>query len=238
MSALAEQVRPLALSAEQLLPVAAPFAPFLPHGGLVRGTVVATSGSAGSTSLAIALAVEAVAGGSWAVTTGLPTFGLAAAHDLGLPLERLAMVAPPPPETWLAVVAALLEGFDLVLVGPPPRLPASGARRLVARLRERGAVLVQVGWPSGRWPERAELTLDVEAARWEGIGEGWGCCRARRVAVAASGRRGAERPCRGWLWLPDETGRLATAPAPASEAGGTLATAPRPALNLVPERVS
>lgn len=217
-SALAERARPVTLAYEQLLPVAEPLRPFLPHGGLARGSVVATSGEVAATSLAVALAVEAVARGSWAVAVGLPGLGLAAAHDLGLHLERLAVVAAPPPESWPTVLASLAEGFDVVLAGPPPRVTAAMARRLTARLRERGAVLVQVGWPGTRWPEGPDVVLDAEEAHWEGIGQGWGCCRARRVAVAATGRRGAVRPRRGWLWLPGETGGVATAPPPAEPA--------------------
>ncbi len=233
MAALAERVRPLVLAADQLLPVVDALASLLPRGGLVRGQVTATASHAasptGATSLAVALAAGAVSSGSWAAVVGVDGFGLAAAHDLGLSLDRVAIVAAPPPASWPTVVAALLDGFDLVLVGPPPRLAATAARRLGARVRERGAVLVQVGWPPGRWPEPAELAVTVEASVWEGIGQGWGSCRARRVAVAVGGRRGADRPRRGWLWLPDEHGRVTTAPAPdeVHELGG------RPALSIV-----
>ena len=66
-------------------------------------------------------------------------------------------------------------------------------REDLARLRDRRSVLVQVGWPRGRWPDEPELTLAVRRVDWEGIGWGWGHCRARRVEACLTGRRGAGR---------------------------------------------
>jgi hypothetical protein len=158
------------------------------------------------------------------------------------------VVAPPEPDRWAAVVAALVEGFDVVLVGPPSRVRPVEARRLVARVRERRSVLVEVGWPPGLWPEAPEVTLAAECCEWEGIGEGWGHCRARRVEVEATGRRGGGRPRRAWLWLPGPDGRMAPIDDPAVPGrvdlavGGAdtvadradVASLGRPRLNLVP----
>jgi hypothetical protein len=109
-----------------------------------------------------------------------------------------------------------VEGFDVVLAGPPVRVRPVEARRLVARLRERRSLLVQVGWPAHRWPEEPESSLVVSRACWEGIGVGWGHCRARRVEVEARGKRGAARRRRRWLWLPGPDGLPAAAEPPAS----------------------
>jgi hypothetical protein len=181
---------------------------------------------------------------------GLPSLGLAAAESLGLQLERLVIVSPPEPGRWAPVVAALAEGFDVVLAGPPVRTRPQDARRLVARVRERRSVLVQVGWPSNRWLEEPELVLTTPTARWEGIGAGWGHCRVRRVAVGVRGRRAADRPSCAWLWLPGPDGGVAVADPPEvshpsshapvagvnAEAGVLGATAERPRLNLVQGR--
>jgi hypothetical protein len=88
-------------------------------------------------------------------------------------------------------------------------LRAGDARRLVARVRERGSVLVAVG---GDLPgERSSLRLAVTASSWEGLGEGWGYLRARRVAVEAEGRGAAARGRRAELWLPDAEGAVTVA---------------------------
>lgn len=207
VSVLAERVRPVALARERVLPVALPLADLLPGRGLVRGSTVEVVGSA-ATSLALALAVEASQCGSWVAAAGLSCLGLAAAERLGLSLERLVAVPELGQQQWPTVVATLVEGFDVVLAGPPGALKLADARRLVARLRERGATLILVGWPAGRWGERPDLTLQVAEAHWEGIGQGWGHLAARRVVVSVSGRRGADRPVSAELWLPGVDGKL------------------------------
>jgi hypothetical protein len=140
----------------------------------------------------------------------VPGLGLAAAAELGVALERVAVVDPPEPGAWPGVVAALLGAFDVVLVAPGHRLSHQTVRRLAARARERGSVLVPVTGPAGRfaggWPEAPELRLGVVAARWEGLGAGHGHLRARRVTVEATGRRGLARPRRVDLLLPGPSG--------------------------------
>jgi hypothetical protein len=102
------------------------------------------------------------------------------------------------------VVATLLDAFDVVLARPPSSsgVGPADARRLTARARERGAVLVV----SGAWPEGAEVQLRVVAAGWEGVGQGHGRLRGRRVEVVAGGRGAAARERRASLWLPHPEG--------------------------------
>jgi hypothetical protein len=108
---------------------------------------------------------------------------------------------------WASVVAALVDGFDVVLVAAEGRLRAADARRLVARVRERGAVLVAVG---GELPgERSALRLTVTSSRWEGLGGGWGYLQGRRVTVEAGGRGEASGGRRAELWLPGPEGTVA-----------------------------
>jgi hypothetical protein len=131
------------------------------------------------------------------------------APRFGVDLDRLLLVPDagrPGGSTWATAVAALLDAVDIVVVRPPSRVPATAARRLVARARERGSVLVRLG-PAGDWPEAADVGLTVVATAWEGLGQGHGHLRARRATVEATGRRAFDRPRRADLWLPGPGGR-------------------------------
>ncbi|QGG94751.1 P-loop NTPase family protein [Actinomarinicola tropica] len=208
LRALDERVRPVTLADRQVLPVVDALAPVLPGGGLRRGSVVAlrADGEGGAaTSLALAAVAEASGQGSWVAVVGLPTLGLVAAAELGVALDRLAVVATPDRGRWSQVVAALVDAVDLVVIGPT-RVRPGDARRLEARARERGAVLLPIGVD---WPTEPDLTLTVDAGRWEGIGRGHGHLRARRVRLRAEGRRDAARPRTTEVWLPAEGGGVA-----------------------------
>ncbi|HET6954846.1 MAG TPA: hypothetical protein VFI47_31080, partial [Acidimicrobiales bacterium] len=215
----APRVGPTDLARDRRLPVVPALAPLLPGAGLRRGTTVAVSSRAGVpgvTSLALALTVGASRAGSWVAAVGLGSLGLVAASELGVALDRLVVVADPGRERdgWASVVAALVDGFDVVLVGAEGgqgrrggRLRAGDARRLVARVRERGVVLVAVG---GDLPgERSPLRLTVTSSTWQGLGDGWGHLQGRRVEVEAAGRGEAARGRRAELWLPDPDGTVA-----------------------------
>ena len=208
---VAARTRPVALAREALLPVLPALEGLLPEPGLRRGTTVGVGGGPGATSLALALGAAASAVGSWAGAVGLPSLGLEAAGELGVALERLLLVEPPP-DRWATVVAALLDAVDLVHIALPPRVRLGDARRLAARARERGAVLVvhapgAVG--TGAWPEAPAVRLTVAESAWEGpAGGGAGRLHARRVEVVGGGRGAAARPRRAALWLPDATGSV------------------------------
>src|SRR3546814_8668320 len=58
------------------------------------------------------------------------------------------------------------------------------------------------------WPEGAELDLQVTRSRWEGLDEGHGHLRARKVRVARSGRGEAAQPRLLDLWLPARSGAI------------------------------
>ena len=125
---------------------------------------------------------------------GLPSLGLVAADELGVALERLVLVAAPERDAWGGVVAALVDGFDLVVLhAGRTGVRTADARRLVARARERGAVLLQLG-PG--WPEGADVQLEVTRARWEGLDDGHGHLQARKVRVTGGGRGEAAQPRR------------------------------------------
>ncbi|PXY38177.1 hypothetical protein BA062_05490 [Prauserella flavalba] len=191
----------------RVLPVLPALAELLPWGGLRRGSTVAVHGS---TSLLLALLAEATASGSWAAVVGIPRLGLVAARELGVEVGRLALV-PRPGADFASATAALLDGVDLVATGPPGRFGGTQtARRLSARARNRGAVLLSLGpWPG------AEVELRCGPVSWSGLGEGHGYLREREVVVDVAGRGAAARPFRASLLLPGPGGAVATAGAAA-----------------------
>jgi len=194
---------PLVLARDRTLPVVEALAPLLPD-GLRRGSAVAVDGGAGATSLALSLAVAASAAGSWIAVVGAPWVGWAQAFELGLALER-TLVVDPPRERWATTVAALVDAVDVVLVAASRPRPAD-VRRLLARARERGAVLVAM--PRTEWPG-AEVRLTVGPSSWVGPQpHGAGRLVARRAEVVASGRGAAGRGRGAALWLPGPDGRV------------------------------
>jgi hypothetical protein len=211
---------------QRVLPVRAELRPLFPGGGLRRGGVVAvaTHGpppglSAGrragdpvarpaATSLLLSVLAEASKAGSWCAVVGVPTLGAGAAAELGVALDRLALVPNPGPD-WPTVVAALLDGFDIVVAGAPGTMAPAVASRLAARARQRGAVLM----PYGPWPA-VDLTLDAVDPAWHGIESGRGRLRGRQLTVVARGRGAASAPRVTHLWLPQPSGVL---PAPGGD---------------------
>lgn len=191
-----------ALATGEALPVLPPLAGLLSVTGLRRGSTVTVRGSA---ALLLALLAEATRNGSWAAVVGVPSLGLVAAAELGVELGRLALV-PCPGAEFASVTAALLDGMAIVVVGVPAGTGAAGvnpqvARRLSARARHRGAVLLSFGaWPG------AELELSCEPGRWTGLDEGRGHLRERRVVVRTRGRGVAARPMEAELLLPGPAG--------------------------------
>ena len=71
-----------------------------------------------------------------------------AAAELSVELKRLALVPEPGPN-WPQVVVVLLDGVDVVVVAPPAAAPTMLARRLAARARQRGTILIAAtsAWP-------------------------------------------------------------------------------------------
>ena len=214
----------------RMLPVHPVLGALFPKGGLRRGGTVAVRGS---TSLLFAVLARATETGSWAALVGMPDLGLRAASELGVAVERLALVRHPGADLP-RVVAALLDGMDLVVVDPG-RLTDSQVHRLSARARHRGAVLVSAGpWPG------ADLELTQEAATWSGLGDGHGRLTTREVRVSVRGRGAATRPAEASLCLPatDSFGALGTDRLSPPEAGApkdsfsTLPTPRKPAGRL------
>src|SRR5699024_11398438 len=91
---------------------------------------------------------------------------------------------PDPGPDPASVVSVLLDGLDLVLVGPDVAVVApSRARVLAGRVRAAGAVLlVGSDWPG------SELTLAGRHCRYGGLGAGAGRLSAVSTLVRCSGR--------------------------------------------------
>lgn len=196
------RARPLSDRRDQVLPVSPVLGALVP-GGLIRGSVVAVGPSAAgaTTSLAWTLLAAASGAGSWCAGVGTTDVGVVAVDELGVDLDRLVLV-PEPGRRWAEVVAALVPGMDIVLLAPPGPVGPGMARRVVARARERRAVLVVLD-RHGRWPIGPDLRLTVTSETWEGLGAGHGHLHRRRLSVQVSGRRAAARArTDDDIWLP------------------------------------
>ncbi|MBS7547395.1 hypothetical protein [Dietzia massiliensis] len=160
-------------------------APLLPGGVLPAGRVTAVSGSA---TLRVGLLAAATAAGARCAVVGWPELGLAAVAEQGGRLDCLALVPDPGPDP-AAVVSVLLDGLDLVLLGPGVATAApSRARVLAGRVRAAGAVLVVgVDWPG------VELTLAGRHCRYGGLGAGAGRLASVSTVVRCTGRAAPAR---------------------------------------------
>lgn len=153
--------------------------------GLRRGHVISVTGS---TSLMLALIAQASGDGAWTAMIGMPQVGVIAAARRGVELARLALI-PYPGAQAAATVGACVDGMDVVVVGAHISLSHADRRRVAARARERGSILVV----AGEWPG-AQTALTVDAHRWNGLGDGEGRLRERQLLVTVRGR--AQEPQR------------------------------------------
>lgn len=199
------------LAHERTLPILPDLAAMVPSGALQRGSTLAVHG-VGATSFALALAGQAVREGSFMAVIAPPSFGLAACLDFDIPLRRVVQfVLPSNVENWAQAVAAVVDGFDVVLLADRHRVSNSQARQLLARNRERGSILIRVEGPA--WPDAADLRFDVSSPEWSGLGQGHGHLLARKVAVQVAGRRYHGRQRVHEIMLPAHQGGVAPAPA-------------------------
>lgn len=195
LAELGDRVKPIALARERTMPVAEAFAALLPDDGVTRGRVMSCHGAA-ATTLALGLVRDALVAGAWMAVVDVPTFGVDAAAEIGVPLERVVRVDSgvdterTAASAWIEVMAAAVDGFDVVLTQVPAvlqgdRRPAA-VRTLAKRLQQHGAIMVVLG-------ETGALGSDVElhttSTVWGGLGDGAGHLRRRRIDVEASGRR-------------------------------------------------
>lgn len=178
----------------------------LPTGGLRPGSLVQVSGSAGATTMALALLTGPCRAGAWVGCVGFAELGWEAVGEVGLPLHKAVVVEMPDrarSELWAKVMAAMVDAFEIVLCGPGVTATGSMVRRLRARARERGSVLVQVSahnpdpcsGPTSPWSE-GDVVLRVLEGTWEGLGQGWGKLSRRTLVVQVGGKGPLSRPRR------------------------------------------
>jgi hypothetical protein len=177
----------------RLIPTHPAIAELLPGGGLQQGAAYSVDRSA---MLLMTLLAAPSAAGTWCGVVGVPEFGVEAAQQFGIDLERLVLV-PHPGDQWLAVTAAIADIMGVVVTRPPRRASDSSVARLAARLRQRGATMLVLG----PWPQ-TEAMLSLSNGQWHGIGDGHGHLSAREVTVTVTDRVSG-RPRSARLWLPD-----------------------------------
>jgi hypothetical protein len=162
---------------------------------LPRGTVAVLSGAR---SLPLSLVAAVTAKGGHAAIVGQPDVGLMAAVEMGADLSRIAVI-PEPGNDPVEVAAVLMDGMDLVVLGLGGRsVPATRARAVVARARQKGCTLLVT---NGDW-QGASARLEARVCGYEiagpggGSRPGFGRIGKVRLAFSASGRSGLTRVAR------------------------------------------
>ena len=145
---------------------------------LPRGTVAVLSGAR---SLSLGMVAAVTAAGGHAAIVGQPDVGLLAAVEMGADLSRLAVI-PEPGADPVEVAAVLMDGMDLVVLGLGGRsVPATRARAVVARARQKGCTLLVTG---GDW-QGASARLEARVSGYEVTGGSGG--RPHRDAAGSAG---------------------------------------------------
>lgn len=177
---------------ERGIPTHPAIAGLLPGGAMRAGAVYSLGPSA---ALTIAMLAEPSRAGLWTAVVGMPDFGVEAAHEAGVRLDRLVLV-PRPGEHWISAVGVLAEVMGVIAVRAPRGAAPGALDRLGARLRQHGCALLVTG---SALPGDARLTVD--GSRWLGIGRGHGLLAERELTVRAS--VGAGRPRTATLRVPE-----------------------------------
>lgn len=188
--------RGAASSAEQLpasesllsMPETSPASGWYPHAGflaqLPRGSVAVVTGAR---SLPLSIVAAVTAQGGHAAIVGQPDVGLLAAVEMGADLSRIAVI-PEPGVDPVEVAAVLMDGMDLVVLGLGGRsVPATRARAVVARARQKGCTLLVT---DGDW-QGASARLEARVCGYEITGHGrpgFGRIGRVRLAMRAKGR--------------------------------------------------
>jgi len=177
---------------ERGIPTHPAIAALLPGGAMRAGAVYSLGPSA---ALTIAMLAEPSRAGLWTAVVGMPDFGVEAAHEAGVRLDRLVLV-PRPGEHWISAVGVLAEVMGVIAVRAPRGASPGALDRLGARLRQHGCALIVTG---SSMPGDVRLTVD--ASRWRGIGRGHGLLAERELTIRASA--GAGRPRTATLHVPE-----------------------------------
>jgi hypothetical protein len=168
---------------ESLLPLPETLGDILPA-PLPRGTVAVLSGAR---SLPLSMVAAVTAEGGHAAIVGRPDAGLLAAVEMGADLSRIAVI-PNPGSDPVEVAAVLMDGMDMVVLGLGGRsVPATRARAVVARARQKGCTLLVT---DGDW-EGASARLNARVCGYEITGRarpGFGRIGKVQLTYSVSGR--------------------------------------------------
>lgn len=162
-----------------IIPVPLALAEVLP-GGLRRRQAVELGVSAG---LAVELIAHISGNGGVVAVVGWPELGYIGVPAAGGDLTKIVVI-PDAGVDGLEVVAALVEGVDVVLYRNPvdSHLPAGRTRKLMAKLRAGRAALLTVGL---RLETSAPL-ITADIIGYRGIGPGVGRIQAVDMRVSAT----------------------------------------------------
>ena len=205
---LHEQLGPVTLARDQLLDVPEPLLPLFPFGGLPKGFVVGFEG-AGSWSIAMSMSAAATGYHGWVGVVGIEEFGLVAAAELGVDLNRVLMVESPGSSQLAPTMAALLEAVDVLIVNPRRPIGAEPARRLKAKATEKGRLIFHLDG-ARQWPVAPDIVVSSIGQRWDGLDDGHGNLCRRHLDLVTQGRRSAARPRSVSVMAPGPHGGLAT----------------------------
>ncbi|MFI8526274.1 hypothetical protein ACIGB8_17580 [Promicromonospora sukumoe] len=154
-------------------PSPAPLTELLPGGDLPAGVAVTVRYSASLMCWLLGAAQR----DRWIALIGWPELSPVAPFEAGVDLERV--VAEPDAGSRIAdVLAALLDGIEIVVTGPRAKITRSERRRLLARARQRATTILS----PDSW-EGAALELDVEQTRWSGPDRGAQWLREAHLGV-------------------------------------------------------
>lgn len=211
---LAQRIAPVVPAADQRFVVHPALGGLWPD-GVARASAIAVGGTA-AVSVAALLAAAPTAAGCWVAVAGIRGFGAAAAAETGLVLDRVIRVrglGDASPETRAAVLSALVDGFDVVVLGAALVDRPAVMRQVVRRAQARRTMLVAVAEPGAGVaqgygiPPGVDVRLHAEQT-WYGLDGGAGVLRARRIDLLLDGRRVGQRR-RDAIWCPAPDGRIA-----------------------------
>ena len=186
-----EDIAPVVLAAEKVLPIPEVFGDLFPGDGLQRGWVTRVGGGPSARAFAWALLGGVTTAGGWIASIDVPGIAMAAAREVGVAIERMMVVTSTDAESWSTAVGALIGAVDVVVFeSPRHRITPSEHRRLASRARERGSVLLELA-SSTRFRSQLQydLSFTTHPVAWTGLGRGHGCLRGRVVDVQVTGRR-------------------------------------------------
>ncbi|TQK75772.1 hypothetical protein FB389_0407 [Rarobacter incanus] len=124
----------------------------------------------------------------WAAIFGEPTFGFERACQQGVDLSRVVVIPKITGDTD-RVMAAAIDGIDIIVCGQHVEFTAAQQRRIAARIRKRGCFLLSLRPWNG-----ADVSVSVSGRQWRGLESGHGWITSATTAVRRVGRGAYAQP--------------------------------------------